>query len=96
VRERESERERERERERYSERERVIGSDSTLIAERERERERARERERDRERDWTLMPDVFMCIYMLVIGRGEREKDARTRHKERETCNHTCDRLASW
>ena len=50
---------------RYSQREREIGRDSTLIAERE------------GERDWTLMPDVFMCIYMLVIGEG-REGETET------------------
>ena len=54
-----------REGERYSEKEREIGRDSTLLAERE------------RARDWTLMPDVFMCIYMLVIGEG-REGETET------------------
>ena len=29
------------------------------------------------------MPDVSMCIYMLVIGEGREEKGARTRHKEK-------------
>ena len=32
---------------------------------------------RERARDWTLMPDVFMCIYMLVIGEG-REGETET------------------
>ena len=36
-----------------------------------------REREKKRERDWTLMPDVFMCIYMLVIAEG-REGETET------------------
>ncbi len=47
----------------YSQREREIGRDSGLVAERE------------RERDWTMMPDVFMCIYMLVIGERGRNRD---------------------
>ncbi len=76
-----SEREGERERERYSEREREIGSDSTLIA----------ERERERERDWTLMPDVFMCIYMLVIGEG-REGERHTHETYREGEKHAITR----
>ena len=38
-----------------------------------------RERERKRERDWTLMPDVFMCIYMLVIGEGREGETKRER-----------------
>ena len=51
-----------REGERYSDREREIGRDSTLLAERE------------RARDWTLMPDVFMCIYMQRDTHRERER----------------------
>ena len=71
-------------RERYSQRETEIGRDSTLIPERE------------RQRDWTLMPDVFMCIYIFVIGEGrkgetEAERGANTqiqrecKNKERHT-----------
>ena len=49
-------------------------------SERERDRQRlytdSRQRERDMEGLSTLMPDVFMCIYMLVIGEGgERETE---------------------
>ena len=82
----------ERERERYSQRERVIGRDSTLITERE------------RERDWTLMSDVFMCIYILVIVEGregeteiergvniqiQREYTNKERHIEKARNTHT-------
>ena len=44
--------------------------------------------ERDRERLSTLMPDVFMCIYMLLIGEGGQRETERERERYMYTSTH--------